>query len=272
MTPRRLRPEGLSAAVGNLHRAGDRGAGAARARHPDRLAAPPDRQGDPPGAPPDRGADVLYLPEYLYREPLRVWRGWRWARRCRATARRGAPGSPISGATRRRTASAASARRWCWRAELPADIGHLHAHFLHTPASVDALRGDDARARLDASRRTPRTSGRRRTGRSARSSPTARWAVTCTATGHRASRRAGAGAGRVAARAITGSTSTAFPPAPPRRLGSDGATGAPVTILSVGRAVAKKGYDDLLAALALLPRDAALALRPYRRRRAAPDR
>src|SRR3546814_4843479 len=26
-------------------------------------------------------APVLYLPEYLYREPARVWRGWRAARR-----------------------------------------------------------------------------------------------------------------------------------------------------------------------------------------------
>jgi glycosyltransferase involved in cell wall biosynthesis len=40
-----------------------------------------------------------------------------------------------------------------------------------------------------------------------------------------------------------------FPP-PPRR----DRAGGPVTILSVGRAVAKKGYDDLLAALTLLPR------------------
>ncbi len=37
-----------------------------------------------------------------------------------------------------------------------------------------------------------------------------------------------------------------------RRPGAVGG-GAPVTVLSVGRAVAKKGYDDLLAALARLP-------------------
>src|SRR5580658_4707964 len=24
-------------------------------------------------------AERLYLPEYLYQEPARVWRGWRWA-------------------------------------------------------------------------------------------------------------------------------------------------------------------------------------------------
>ena len=56
------------------------------------------------------------------------------------------------------------------------------------------------------------------------------------------------------------------PAARPRRDGSDPAD--PVVILSIGRKVEKKGYDDLLDALALLPRDAALALRAYRRRRA----
>src|SRR5436305_4757278 len=45
-----------------------------------------------------------------------------------------------------------------------------------------------------------------------------------------------------------------FAPAAARVRASDGSDPArPVTLLSVGRAVAKKGYDDLLAALALLP-------------------
>jgi glycosyltransferase involved in cell wall biosynthesis len=46
-----------------------------------------------------------------------------------------------------------------------------------------------------------------------------------------------------------------FAPAPSARAdAADGGDPAyPVTLLSVGRAVAKKGYDDLLAALALLP-------------------
>ena len=60
-------------------------------------------------------AERLYLPEYLYQEPLRVLRGWRGARgACRATPQPVAPGSPICAATRPRTASAALARRWCW--------------------------------------------------------------------------------------------------------------------------------------------------------------
>ena len=75
--PRRLCPEGLSAPLRNLHRAGDPRAGAARARNPDRLAC-----GIRPTARRIRSTDLiraalLYLPEYLYQEPRRVWRGWR---------------------------------------------------------------------------------------------------------------------------------------------------------------------------------------------------
>src|SRR5207302_9120875 len=49
-----------------------------------------------------------------------------------------------------------------------------------------------------------------------------------------------------------------FAPPPPRDPCGDGSDPArPVTVLSVGRAVEKKGYDDLVAALALLPADLA---------------
>ena len=52
-----------------------------------------------------------------------------------------------------------------------------------------------------------------------------------------------------------------FAPAPARPSGNDGSDPAnPVRLLSVGRAVEKKGYDDLLAALALLPPDLAWRL------------
>ena len=42
-------------------------------------------------------------------------------------------------------------------------------------------------------------------------------------------------------------------PAPPVREGGGNGQGAPVKLVSIGRLVAKKGYDDLLQALALLP-------------------
>ena len=54
--------------------------------------------------------------------------------------------------------------------------------------------------------------------------------------------------------AITGSTSSAFRQRRRARMAGDGSDpDNPVILLSVGRVVAKKGYDDLLAALALLP-------------------
>ena len=78
----------------------------------------------------------LYLPEYLYREPARTWRGWRSARRL--------PGYRSAWrmwlADLRRDPTPNRVRRFgqalVLAAELPEDVGHLHAHFLHTPASV----------------------------------------------------------------------------------------------------------------------------------------
>ncbi|HYL25550.1 MAG TPA: hypothetical protein VEV21_14260, partial [Burkholderiales bacterium] len=81
-------------------------------------------------------AAVHYLPEYLYREPLRVLRAWRAVRKlatyrnARAIWLRDLLRDPTPNRIRRFGQALALA------AELPRDVGRLHAHFLHTPASV----------------------------------------------------------------------------------------------------------------------------------------
>jgi len=199
-------------------------------------------------------APILYLPEYLHEAPLRVLRGWRFARRlkgyaaARATWLRDLKRDPTASRIRRFGQAMVLAR------ELPEDVGHLHAHFLHTPASVARyaalLRGLPWTISAHAKDiwTIPEWEKREKLA-------DCRWLVTCTATGH-AHLAALAPPGRVAL-AYHGLDFTRFPPAgngAADALARDGEDRTrPVRILSVGRAVAKKGYGDLIAALALLP-------------------
>src|SRR5690606_30659206 len=84
------------------------------------------------------------------------------------------------------------------------------------------------------------------------------WLVTCTRDGaehlRAVAQRSGADPGKV--ELIYHGLDLARFPEPPTRPPRDGRDpGDPVTLLSVARAVPKKGLDDLLAALALLPSD-----------------
>jgi glycosyltransferase involved in cell wall biosynthesis len=137
-------------------------------------------------------------------------------------------------------------------AELPRNIDHLHAHFLHTPASVARYAALIIGLRWTVSAHAkdiwtmPAWEKRSKLAE-------ARWVVTCTEVGrsHLASL-----APRVDTVSLCyhGLDFERFPPAPPRSAGGDGRDPRyPVILLSVGRLVAKKGYDDLVAALALLP-------------------
>jgi glycosyltransferase involved in cell wall biosynthesis len=201
-------------------------------------------------------AERLYLPEYLYQEPLRVWRSWRRARRL--------PGYRAARrawfADLRRDVTPNRIRRFgqalALAAELPADIDRLHAHFLHTPASVTRYAalmtglGWSFSAHAKDIWTTPDWEKREKLA-------AADWAVTCTASGHAHLAALAPSAGRVAL-CYHGVDLDRFPPAPTHRHDNDGSDpGRPVVVLSVGRAVTKKGYGDLLAALAILPRSLA---------------
>ncbi|MCX7354057.1 MAG: glycosyltransferase family 4 protein [Alphaproteobacteria bacterium] len=190
-------------------------------------------------------APVSYLPEYLHDAPLRVWRAWRAMRRrpgYRAARK-------IFLADLRRDPTPNRIRRFgqalVLAHELPQEIGALHAHFLHTPASVARyaaiLTGLPWTCSAHAKDiwTTPEWEKREKLAAMA-------WLVTCTDAG-RAHLAALAPSHEKVELVYHGLDLARFASATTPR-----ATATPM-ILSVGRAVEKKGFDDLLAALAALP-------------------
>jgi glycosyltransferase involved in cell wall biosynthesis len=197
-------------------------------------------------------APVVYLPEYLYREPMRVLRGWRRSRRL--------PGYRQAIVTfwrdLRRDSTANRIRRlgqaFVLAAELPDNVVALHAHFLHTPASVTRyaalLRGLPWSCSAHAKDvwTTPEWEKREKLEDCA-------WVTTCTEANARHLRDL-ARPGGIVDLNYHGIDTRRFPPPPERRADNDGSDERrPVRILAVGRAVDKKGLDDLLAALARMP-------------------
>lgn len=197
-------------------------------------------------------APVLYLPEYLYRGVRRVWRAWRTVRRwptyraTRAQWLRDLARDPTPSRVRRFGQALVLA------AELPADVERLHAHFLHTPASVTRYAALLRRMPWSGSAHakdiwtTPEWEKREKLA-------SCDWLVTCTSTNH-AHLSALAPPGRVQL-VYHGVDLARFPRAAAAasspRDGNDAS--APVVLLSVGRLVEKKGTDVLLEALARLP-------------------
>ena len=195
---------------------------------------------------------LLYLPEYLYQEPRRVWRGWLRSRRY--SGYRAARGAWL--ADLRRDPTPNRIRRFgqalVLAAELPENVNHLHAHFLHTPASVARYAALITGLSWTVSAHAkdiwtiPVWEKRIKLAE-------ADWVVTCTEAGQThlsnlAPRR------NTVALCYHGLDVERFPAAPPRSNGGDGSDpDHPVILLSVGRLVTKKGYEDLLAALTLLP-------------------
>ncbi len=197
-------------------------------------------------------APVTYLPEYLHQESRRVWQGWRQALRF--------PGYAEAAAIWRRDLArdrtANRIRRFgqamVLAAELPAEITHVYAHFLHTPASVAryAAKARGLTWSVSAHAKdiwtTPEWEKREKLR-------DALWAVTCT---REAARHLDALAPGKIRFVPHGIDLTRFPPFLGVKRDRDGSDPAdPVVIASVGRAVEKKGYGDLVAALGRLPRN-----------------
>jgi glycosyltransferase involved in cell wall biosynthesis len=198
-------------------------------------------------------AQILYLPEYLYQEPLRVLRGWWIARRMPGYRR--ALQTWWQDLKRDRTSNRIRriGQAMVLAAELPARYRHLHAHFIHTPGSVARYAAQILHCPWTASAHardiwiTPDWEKREKLA-------DCRWVVTCTAHNH-THLSALSNAERVSL-VYHGVDFSRFPEPPvwrPRRDGRDAQD--PVRVLSVGRAVEKKGYDVLLQALARLPTD-----------------
>lgn len=199
-------------------------------------------------------APVAYLPEYLHDAPLRVLGAW-WRGRRRpgyAAARRRFLADLRRDPTRNRLRRFGQAL--VLADEMPTGTAHLHAHFIHTPASVTAY------AALLAG--LPWTCSAH--AKDIWTSPdwdlagklaAARWTVTCTRAGRDRLDALGP-PGRPVRLGYHGLALDRFRPLPllrPRRDGADPSD--PVRLLAVGRAVEKKGFDLLLDALARLPPD-----------------
>ena len=199
-------------------------------------------------------ARVVYLPEYLHDEPLRVLRAF--------FAGIGKPGfKPLLKqfwADLKRDITPNRVRRFgqalVLAHEWPDGGEWLHAHFIHTPASVTAYASIMTGIPWTCSAHakdiwtSPDWELSEKLDR-------ARWTVTCTRTGFEHMRDLIGADDKVylSYHGLDLDRFGSFAGEHSHRNGTD--LSDPAFLLSVGRAVEKKGYDVLLNALALLPRD-----------------
>lgn len=197
-------------------------------------------------------APVTYLPEYLYQEPVRVFKSWLKVRKMPGYGK----AKKIWAEDLRRDKTSNRIRRFgqalVLAAELPENTEILYAHFLHTPASV---------ARY-AAFMTGKAWSCSAHAKDIWTSPEwelaekladLKWLVTCTTFNTRYLKNLANDPDKVSL-LYHGLDLDRFPVSKDKKHIRDGKND-PVQILSVGRAVTKKGYDDLLNALKELPDD-----------------
>ena len=191
-------------------------------------------------------APVHYLPEYLYREIRRVWRAWRRVRRW--SGYRAARAQWLADLKRDWTPD--RVRRFgqalVLASELEVNVQHLHAHFLHTPASVAryaALSKDltwSCSAHDVDAWTAPAWEIKEKLS-------DVQWVVACTQFSAEYLKTLAPTPSKV---------SIAYYGLDLSQFHTDDVvikSGSPVRFLSVGEAVEKTGYEDLLQALASLP-------------------
>ena len=196
-------------------------------------------------------ARVSYLPEYLHREAARVLRGWRAARRL--PGYRDAVAAFTADLRRDRTPN--RIRRFgqacVMAAEIDPSVDRIHAHFLHTPGSVARYAALMLRRPFSLSGHakdvwtTPDWELREKLRDAA-------WTVTCSDAA--AARLRALAPGCPLDRLYHGLDLARWPACPrpdDLRDGTDATD--PVRLVTVCRAVEKKGLDTLLDALARLP-------------------
>jgi len=194
-------------------------------------------------------APVSYLPEYLHDEPARVLKAWQKARALPGyTAARAVFANDL-GRDKTRNRVRRFGQAMVLAAEAPKEVTHFHAHFLHTPASVARYaamitgRGWSFSAHakdiwtIEDWEKTEKLDD-------------ALFGVTCTAAGASHLNHLGTPKAGPVRRMYHGIDLERFNPATDK----SHAPGV-FRIVSVGRAVAKKGYDELLLALQDLPED-----------------
>ena len=195
-------------------------------------------------------AEVMYLPEYVRDDPARVARAKRWAEKQPTYA----AAKALFEADFKQQPNADRRRRWAqgcvFAHELPEDICWIYTHYLHTPCSA-------ARYAAHLSGRPWSFSAH---AKDIWTSPDwdlktkindAAWGVTCTAVNEQYLNGLSDDPAKVEL-LYHGLDFSGFPE-PPAQPSPRNGSGDPVRLVSVGRAVEKKGYDDLLAALEALP-------------------
>ncbi|MEO9527959.1 glycosyltransferase family 4 protein [Roseibium sp.] len=197
-------------------------------------------------------ADVMYLPEYVRDDPARVARARRWAEKQPtyqdAKAQFDADFARQSNADRQ--------RRWAqgcvFAHELPDDITWIYTHYLHTPCSAARYAAHIAGLPWSFSAHakdiwtSPEWDLRTKINDAA-------WGVTCTAVN--AAHLKGLADDPAKVELLYHGLDFSGFPEPSGTPSTRDGSGAPVRLVSVGRAVEKKGYDDLLEALSRLPAD-----------------